>query len=83
VRGVLGNGLDVDVVMGMRPMSVNGSVGVKRTGVIQISRPIKRVNIYIIFYSLSLHTIGNRIAKPSPACANPVQLAAAVAASSI
>jgi hypothetical protein len=75
MRRGLGNGLDVDVPMGMRPMSVNRNVGVKLAGVIQIGRPIKRVNNYIIFDSLSLHTTGNRIAKPSLACANPVQLA--------
>ena len=83
VRGVLGNGLDVDVLMGMRPMSVNGNVGVELARVIQTSRPRKRVNIYIIFYSLNLHSIGTRIAKPSPPCANPVQLAPADPASNI
>ena len=39
----------------------------------------KRVNIYIIFIGLSLHTTAEPIAKPSLACANPVQVDPAAA----
>jgi hypothetical protein len=42
------------VLMGMRPMAVNGNVGVELARVIQISRPRKRVNIYIIFLQSKL-----------------------------
>jgi hypothetical protein len=41
VRGVLGNGIDVDVLMGMRPMAVNGNVGVELARVIQMKPPQK------------------------------------------
>jgi hypothetical protein len=40
-------GLDVDMLMGMRPMCVNGNVRVELTRVIQTSRPPQKGLIFI------------------------------------
>jgi hypothetical protein len=73
MRGVMRKSLNMAMPMGMQTQAVSRQLGVEFAGIIQ--RPHrKRVNIYIIFKSLSLHTIGMSIAKPSLACVHRVQL---------